>query len=172
VLGGYLAAHGAQKLFGAFEGNGLDATTAGFEYLGLTPAREMAVLAGASELGGGLLTVAGIADPLGPLAIVGAMTVASAVHRKSGPFSAKGGYELALTNLALAAVLAVSGPGRIRLSPRLHPKLTAAAVLGAAALTTISFVKIVTTPPPAPPAPAPEPAAEDLTPIEEAEVPA
>jgi putative oxidoreductase len=154
VLGGYLAAHGAQKLFGAFGGHGLDATTAGFEHVGLTPAREMAVLAGASELGGGLLTATGIADPLGPLAIVGAMTVAVAVHRKSGPFAANGGYELALTNLALAAVLAVSGPGRVRLSPRLHPKLTAIAFVGAAALTTVSFVKIVTTPPPAPPAPA------------------
>ncbi len=154
VVGGYLAVHGAQKLFGAFGGHGLDATAAGFERLGLTPSREMATLAGVSELGGGLLTAAGVADPLGPLAIVGAMTVAVAVHRRNGPLSSNGGYELALTNLALASVLAVSGPGRIRLSPRLHPRLTAVAFAGAATLTTISFVKIVTTKPPAPPAPA------------------
>ncbi len=49
VLGGYLAVHGAQKLFGAFDGHGLDATAAGFQRLGLTPSREMATLAGAGE---------------------------------------------------------------------------------------------------------------------------
>ena len=42
VLGGYLAVHGAQKLFGAFGGNGIEGTAKGFEHLGLTPAREMA----------------------------------------------------------------------------------------------------------------------------------
>jgi hypothetical protein len=41
----------------------------------------MAALAGATELGGGLLTAAGAADPAGPLAIMGAMTVASVTHR-------------------------------------------------------------------------------------------
>src|SRR5271154_1944289 len=83
VLGGYLAAHGAQKLFGSFGGPGLDATAAGFERLGLSPGREMAILAGASERGGGLLTATGVAEPLGPIMVAGAMTVATAVHRKS-----------------------------------------------------------------------------------------
>src|SRR6266849_3649410 len=85
VLGGYLTVHGAQKLFGAFGGHGLDATGAGFESIGLTPGKQMAALAGATELGGGLLTAAGIADPAGPLAIAGAMTVAAATHRANGP---------------------------------------------------------------------------------------
>jgi putative oxidoreductase len=59
VLGSYLAVHGAQKLFGAFGGHGLDATAVGFDSLGLTPGLQMATLAGASELAGGLLTVTG-----------------------------------------------------------------------------------------------------------------
>ncbi len=76
VLGGYLAVHGAQKLFGSFEGPGLEATAAGFESLGMKPGKTMAALAGASELGGGLLTVTGVAEPLGPLMIAGTMVVA------------------------------------------------------------------------------------------------
>ena len=84
IFGSYLAVHGAQKLFGSFGGHGLDATSAGFESLGLKPGRLMATVAGASELGGGVLTATGIADPLGPLVIAGTMVVASTVHRKQG----------------------------------------------------------------------------------------
>jgi putative oxidoreductase len=150
VLGGYLAAHGAQKLFGVLEGPGLDKAGAGFESMGLTPGKPMATLAAVSEFGGGLLTAAGVADPLGPVAIAGAMVVASAVHRKGGPFSSKGGYELPLTNLALASVLLATGPGRIRLSRSLSKKLTAAVVIGAAGLTAWSLQKLLTfTPKPA-----------------------
>jgi hypothetical protein len=59
----HVAVHGAQKLFGAFGGPGLEKTAAGFERIGLAPGRQMAALAGAAELAGGLLTVAGAADP-------------------------------------------------------------------------------------------------------------
>ena len=65
VLGGYLAAHGAQKLFGTFGGHGIEPTAAAFEGLGLRPGRVTATAAGLSELGGGLLTVAGLASPVG-----------------------------------------------------------------------------------------------------------
>ncbi len=140
VLGGYLAVHGAQKLFGSFNGHGLEATTAGFGHLGLTPAREMATLAGAAELGGGILTAAGVAHPLGPVALAGAMTVASATHRSNGPLAANGGYELPLTNLALAAVLAAVGPTGFRLPRRLAFIVTA----GAATLTAIALGKLLT----------------------------
>jgi putative oxidoreductase len=37
VLGAYLSVHGAQKLFRAFGGPGLDKTGAGFDRIGLTP---------------------------------------------------------------------------------------------------------------------------------------
>ena len=131
IVGGYLAVHGAQKLFGAFGGPGLDKAAAGFERIGLAPGRQMAALAGATELGGGLLTAAGIADPAGPLAIIGAMTVASAAHRANGPLAAKGGFELPLTNLAAAAALAAAGPGRLKIGPPLpRPLTTVAAAIG------------------------------------------
>src|SRR5580693_3428934 len=134
IFGSYLAAHGAQKLFGSFGGHGLEATGAGFESLGMKPGKVMATIAGASELGGGVLTAAGIADPLGPLAIAGTMVVASAVHRKQGPLSSNGGFELPLTNFAVASALLSSGPGHLRLGPHLSKSLTRLSVLGDAAL--------------------------------------
>jgi putative oxidoreductase len=134
IFGSYLAAHGAQKLFGSFDGHGLEATGAGFESMGMKPGKVMAGLAGASELGGGVLTAAGIADPLGPLAIAGTMVVASAVHRKQGPLSANGGFELPLTNFAVAVALLASGPGNLRLGPHLSKSLTRLSVVGGAAL--------------------------------------
>jgi len=144
VLGGYLAVHGAQKLFGAFGGPGLDKAGAGFHAIGLRPGKPMAAIAGATELGGGVLTAAGAADPVGPLAIIGAMTVASATHRAAGPLAANRGFELPLTNLATAAALAASGPGRLRLSPPLSHRLTAAVAVGGALLAAASVARMLT----------------------------
>jgi putative oxidoreductase len=140
VLGAYLFVHGAQKLFGWFGGHGLDATATGFERMGLKPGREMATLAGASEMVGGALTATGIADPLGPLTIAGAMTVASAVHRPSGPLLASGGFELPLTNLAFAALAGLAGGPRLLPLPSKLSRLLAAGALG---LTGVSVVKVV-----------------------------
>src|SRR4051794_19782336 len=81
VLGAYMFVHGTQKLFGWFGGPGLDAASKGFAGMGLTPGKPMAALAGSSEAVGGVLTAVGLADPFGPVAIAGAMTVATAVHR-------------------------------------------------------------------------------------------
>ena len=143
IFGSYLAVHGAQKLFGSFGGHGLDATGAGFESLGMKPGKAMAAIAGASELGGGVLTAAGIADPLGPLAIAGTMVVASTVHRKQGPLSTNGGFELPLTNLAVATALLASGPGHLRLGPHLSKSLTRLSVLGGAALAGYSINQLL-----------------------------
>lgn len=151
VLGGYLAVHGAQKLFGAFEGHGLEATGAGFHALGLRPGKAMAALAGASELGGGVLTATGVAEPLGPLAIAGTMAVATAVHRKQGPMSQKGGFELPLTNLAAAVGLLSTGLGGWRVGPRLPRWLTTISVLGATALTARALSQLLLAKPSTPP---------------------
>jgi putative oxidoreductase len=157
IFGSYLAVHGAQKLFGSFGGHGLDATGAGFESMGMKPGKVMAAIAGASELGGGVLTAAGIADPLGPLAIAGTMVVASTVHRKQGPLSTNGGFELPLTNFALATALLTAGPGSLRLGPHLSKRLTGLSVLGGAALAGYSLNQLLR----AQPAPAAEEAADE-----------
>jgi putative oxidoreductase len=157
IFGSYLAVHGAQKLFGSFGGHGLDATGAGFESLGMKPGKVMAAVAGASELGGGVLTAAGIADPLGPLAIAGTMVVASAVHRKQGPLSTNGGFELPLTNFAVATALLASGPGRLRLGPHLSKSLTRLSFVGGAALAGYTLNQLLR----AQPAPAAEEAEDE-----------
>jgi putative oxidoreductase len=176
VLGSYLAAHGAQKLFGAFDGPGLDKAGAGFERIGLTPGRQMAAVAGATELAGGVLTATGIADPAGPLAIIGAMSVASVTHRARGPLAAKGGYELPLTNLATAAALVAAGPGRIRIGPRLPRPLAIAGAVAGAAMAGTSIYRLIAagkaakaaerpgpTATPSPAAPGKEPSAEQAS---------
>jgi putative oxidoreductase len=61
-----MAGHGAQKLFGSFGGPGMEGTTGFMEMLGLQPGRPWAVLADISEFGGGVLTLLGFLNPLGP----------------------------------------------------------------------------------------------------------
>lgn len=140
VLGGYLAAHGAQKLFGALGGHGLEGTGGFFESVGISPGKEMAAAAGAAEFGGGALTVLGHLHPAGPVAIASTMGVAAATaHRGHGPFAADGGPELPLANLAAAVALATCDPGQFTVGKRL-PRWAGAALglAGAAAAVVLS----------------------------------
>jgi putative oxidoreductase len=153
VLGSYLAVHGAQKLFGAFGGSGLDKTGAGFHRIGLRPGRHMAAAAGITELSGGVLTATGIADPAGPLAIMGAMSVAATTHRAKGPLNSRGGFELPLTNLAAAATLVAVGPGKFRIGPSLPRRLAVAGAVGGGLLAAGLVAKMITAQPAAPAGP-------------------
>jgi putative oxidoreductase len=113
TAGGFLAGHGAQKLFGMFEGHGFKGTAGWLESIGLRPGQVWALAAGLSEFGGGILTALGAADPLGPLGIVGAMGMATAkVHAGKPVWVTSGGAELPLTNIAIAAAVMLAGPGK------------------------------------------------------------
>ena len=113
VIGGLLAGHGAQKLFGSFRGPGLEGTSGFMEMLGLRPGRPWAVLAGLSEFGGGLLTLLGFLNPLGPLGVIGSMAMATVTAHKGKPvWVTEGGAELPLTNIAAATALILNGPGK------------------------------------------------------------
>jgi putative oxidoreductase len=112
VIGGLLFAHGTQKLFGWYGGYGLDGTGGFFESVGHRPGRTMAMVAGISEAGGGLLLVLGLFTPIGAAAIVGTMIVAAvSVHKDNGLWATNGGYELPLINAAVAGALAFTGAG-------------------------------------------------------------
>lgn len=168
TIGGYLAVHGAQKLFGHFDGPGLDNAAVGFEHMGLRPGKPFATLAATSELAGGLLTAVGLGSPVGPIAVAGSMAVAIAVHSDSGPMGQKGGYELPLTNMMAALALALSGPGRYSLDRimrvRLSKGLVGLTFLGATALSGYSASKVLEHKRTAtPPEPAPEVLAEEVT---------
>jgi putative oxidoreductase len=94
VLGGIMAAHGSQKLFGWFGGPGLAGTEGWLESMGFKPARLHAVVVGLAEFGGGALLALGLLTPLGAAAIAGVMFVAIAtVHWSNGFFNGSGGYE-------------------------------------------------------------------------------
>ncbi len=85
VLGVILAAHGAQKLFGSFNGPELKGTAGFHEHLGIKPPFAMAVLAGLAEFVGGILVAVGFLTPLAALALVVTMVVAAlTVHLKNG----------------------------------------------------------------------------------------
>ena len=114
VVGGLLAGHGAQKLFGAFGGQGLDRTAGWLESVRLRPGAPWARLAGGSELLGGLLTMLGFLNPLGPIAGIGAMAMAWAkVHLGKPVWVTSGGPELPLTNMAVLSAITIAGPGRL-----------------------------------------------------------
>jgi putative oxidoreductase len=112
VMGGLMAAHGSQKLFGWFGGYGLDGTAAFFEQIGFRPGRRFALAAALSEVTGGLLVVAGLLGPIGPALMLAVMIVALVtVHWGHGLFAMTNGVEIPLLYAAGAAALALTGPG-------------------------------------------------------------
>jgi putative oxidoreductase len=113
VLGSTMAAHGAQKLFGWFGGGGVRGTGAFFGNFGFRTPVLMALAAGLTEFGGGLLLATGFLTPLGALAVTIVMLNAvSLVHWPKGFFNANGGYEFNLLIASAAVALAATGPGR------------------------------------------------------------
>jgi putative oxidoreductase len=116
LLGGYLAAHGTQKLFGWFGGHGLGGTGGFMESLGFKPGKLFALAAGLCEAGGGALVLLGFLGPLGPGLIIVAMVVAiGSVHWKNGLFVTANGVEMPLAWATCSVAIAYSGPGRYSL---------------------------------------------------------
>lgn len=125
-LGVIFVAHGAQKLFGAFGGYGLEGTGQFMESIGLTPGVLMAGAAGSAEFFGGLLLIAGLL--VRPSALVLAVTMIVAiltVHIGNGLFMANNGYEFGLALLAGTVALMVSGAGRLSVDEVLGRRLEA-----------------------------------------------
>ncbi|MGW7413365.1 DoxX family protein [Streptomyces sp. NPDC054863] len=138
AVGLTMAAHGSQKLFGWFDGGGLDGTAGFFAGSGYAAPQTMALVAGLTETLAGLGLVIGFLTPLAGAGIVGIMLNAIAVKWGSGFFNPTG-IEYDLLLLVAAASLALAGPGRFavdRLLPVLRThRLThgiAAVALGAA----------------------------------------
>jgi putative oxidoreductase len=137
VTSGLLVGHGAQKLFGAFGGKGIEGTGQSFRKLGLEPAQEWARVAGATEIAGGGLTAVGVFSPIGPIIATAPMIVAwRKQHRDKPIWVNQGGAELPLTNLTIAAALVLAGPGPISIDHVLGIKtpwwLSLLAVIGTA----------------------------------------
>ena len=124
VSGGLVAAHGAQKLFGWFGGGGIEGTKGMMQHLNLKPEREWAYVAAVSEFGGGVLTALGFLNPLGPIGVTSAMSMATAkVHWGKPIWVSAGGPELTLTNMSIALANATLGPGKLSLDHALGIRL-------------------------------------------------
>ena len=113
IAGVLIAGHGAQKLFGAFGGHGLEGTAGFFESLGLRPGKLHAAAGGGAELGGGALLALGLLTPLGAALVIAVMVTAIAtVHAAKGVWNTEGGYEYNVVLIAAAVALAGAGAGQ------------------------------------------------------------
>lgn len=139
IVGLTIAGHGAQKLFGWFEGPGFDQWTSVTESkLGMRPGKFWGTVSIAGEFGGGLLTALGFLNPLGPIAAGTAMLAAAYKGHWGKPFwSSKGGPELAVSLFA-GSLLVAGSPERLSLDALLGIRVprwaTVVALLGSAGL--------------------------------------
>lgn len=118
-------AHGAQKLFGAFGGYGLEGTGQWMESIGLAPGFIMALLAGSAEFFGGLFLLLGLLTRPAAMALAGTMVVAIfSVHFANGLFMANNGYEFGLALLAASVSLGFSGAGKVAIDNLISDKLS------------------------------------------------
>jgi putative oxidoreductase len=108
VPGVLLIGHGLQKLVPTrlspplLHSNGLRATGAGFEQMGIRPGVAAALLAGLSEVIGGFSLGAGVLTPVGTILIGAVMTTAIlTAHARNGIWNQEGGFEFPLLLLAL-----------------------------------------------------------------------
>jgi putative oxidoreductase len=110
ATGAFMVGHGMHKL------RDVERTARAFDYLGLKPGQQHALLAGVTETGAGAASILGVFTPAASAAMTGTMTVAIAkVHGKNGPWITKSGYEYNAVLMAVAFALAAVGPGRLAL---------------------------------------------------------
>jgi putative oxidoreductase len=112
VVGLLFVGHGAQKLFGALGGGGLDGTAGMFDNIGLRPGWLHARAAGTAEFAGGALLALGLFTPFAAAALTAVMTAAVlTVHAPKGIWNTNQGYEYNLVLIAVVFALAGVGAG-------------------------------------------------------------
>ena len=114
MIGVVFVFHGAQKVFGLFGGYGLEGTAGFMESLGLPLPYASAVLAGGTELVGGLALITGFGQRLISIPLTFTMLVA-AFTAHSGFNGQTGGMEYPLTLALVTAGLGLTGAGSLAL---------------------------------------------------------
>lgn len=117
VLATSFIGHGAQKVFGAFGGTGIqgfaDGTLSGY---GFRFPEVLAWITGFTELGGGVLVALGLLTPLAATGLMAVMLNTVLLKFDNGFFfQLPGGFEVDFLLAGLAAGLVLAGPGRISL---------------------------------------------------------
>ena len=116
IVGAGMAAHGAQKAFGWFEGPGLEKAAGFMKMLGFEEAEGAAQAASYIELISGGLIAAGFLGPIGPGLLISDMVVAmETVHIDNGFFASKNGVEVPLLYAVAALAFAAGGYGKCSL---------------------------------------------------------
>lgn len=109
VVGVY---HGAQKLFGAWDGMGLSGFAGFLESLGVPLPWLSAVLAGSAEFFGGLLLILGVFPRLVAVPFLITMAVAIATVHPNAFNAAENGMEYPLTIAVVLLGIVFAGGGR------------------------------------------------------------
>jgi putative oxidoreductase len=116
-VGTVFLAHGAQKLFGVWDGPGLDGTAAFLASHGLTPSYPLAVLTAVGQFAGGVLLILGGLTRWVALGLTLDMALAVwKLHHQNGFFamSSRGpGVEFYLVLGGALLCLALTGPGAL-----------------------------------------------------------
>ena len=116
AAGAFLIPHGAQKLFGAFGGYGLEATGEFFQtQLGFANGYLAALGGGSVEVFGGLLLALGLLTRFAAAAIVVFLAVAMTVHISNGFFWTDGGWEYPVFWAIAVSRFVIRGGGKYSL---------------------------------------------------------
>ncbi|MGN6326337.1 DoxX family protein [Pseudolysinimonas sp.] len=112
IVGGVFAAHGLQKLAGAWGGGGLDSTERSMAGSNMHPVKANALLVAGTETLGGAAIALGAATPVAAGGLIATMiTAIRKVHGRNGFFAGKGGYEFNLTLIGALLAIVADGPG-------------------------------------------------------------
>lgn len=113
AAGLFLVPHGAQKLFGAFGGHGLEATGQFFgTQLGFANGWLAALGVGSVETFGGLMLAVGLLTRPVAAAIAVLLLMAATVHIPAGFFWSDGGWEYPVLWAMVALMFVARGGGR------------------------------------------------------------
>ncbi len=116
AAGAFLIPHGAQKLFGAFGGYGLEATGEFFQtQLGFANGYLAALGAGSVEVFGGLLLALGLFTRFAAGAVVVFLSVAMTFHFSNGFIWTDGGWEYPVFWAIIVLMFVVRGGGQYSL---------------------------------------------------------
>ena len=111
-IGLVFAAHGAQKLFGWWDGPGMTRWQGAMEHMGYRPAPLFSTVSALVEFGGGLFLAVGFLTPLAAAVLIAqAIVIVGSAHWRNGFFNTAGGFEFPLTLGIGAAAILLAGPG-------------------------------------------------------------
>ncbi|HEX3784544.1 MAG TPA: DoxX family protein [Pseudonocardiaceae bacterium] len=103
--------HGTQKLFGWWDGGGLDQAERFFASQGFRPPRLMGAIAGLTETVGAVLIGAGALTVLGVAMLVGVLITVLTLHAANGLDARKHGFEPELMIVSGVIAIGLCGPG-------------------------------------------------------------